>query len=117
VIQAWGEDNLCPHCHQAFTFDHRCDTEDRRINQKFDKVKAKLRQSPLLKMIREAHEHQEYQSYSTKNETPFTMDHSFFLGEDEGQQNDDDERHQAQLSDEQEDVESRSSTPPSDDPQ
>jgi hypothetical protein len=116
VIQAWGEDNLCPHCHQAFTFDHRCDTEDRRINQKFDKVKAKLRQSPLLKMIREAHEHQEYQSSSTENETPFTMDHSFFLGEDEGQQDDDDEHHQAQSSDEQEDVESRSPTPPSDDP-
>jgi hypothetical protein len=68
-------------------------------------------------MIREAHEHQEYQSSSTENETPFTMDHSFFLGEDEGQQDDDDEHHQAQSSDEQEDLESHSSTPLSDDPQ
>jgi galactose mutarotase-like enzyme len=67
-------------------------------------------------MVREAHEHQEYQSSSTENETPFTMDHSFFLGEDEGQLDDDNEHHQVQSSDEQEDVESRSPTPPSDDP-
>ena len=115
VVEAWGEDNLCPLCHKQFTFDHRCNPEDKRINKHFDTVKFKLRQSPLLKMIREAHEHQAYQSSSTENETPFTMDHSFFLGEDEGQpddeQDDDDEHHQAQSSDEQEDVESRSPTP------
>jgi hypothetical protein len=117
VIEAWGEANLCPHCYQAFTFDHRCNAEDRRINQKFDKVKAKLRESPLIKIFREAHEHQEYQSSSTENETPFTMDNSFCVGEDEGQQDDDDEHHQAQSSDEQEDVDSRHSKPFFDDPQ
>jgi hypothetical protein len=80
------DDNLCPACHKPFTLDHRCDPEDKRISGKFDSVKAKLRQSPLLRMIQEAHEGSETQSSSTENATPFTMDDSFFLGEDEGQQ-------------------------------
>ena len=85
VVNSWGDDNLCPLCHQAFTLDHRCDPEDKRVSSKFDGVKAKLRQSPLLKMIQEAHEGGDNQSSSTDNATPFTMDSSFFLGEDEGQ--------------------------------
>ncbi len=36
-------------------------------------------------MIREAHEGPDNQSSSTENATPFTMDDSFFLDEDEGQ--------------------------------
>jgi hypothetical protein len=72
-------------CHQAFTLDHRCDPEDKRVSNKFDGVKAKLRQSPLLKMIQEAHEGGDNQSSSTDNATPYTMDSSFFLGEEEGQ--------------------------------
>ncbi len=86
VVEAWGEDNLCPLCHKQFTFDHRCNPEDKRINKHFDTVKFKLRQSPLLKMIREAHEVQEHQSSSTDNVLPFSMNHSYFVGDDEGQQ-------------------------------
>ncbi len=41
-------------------------------------------------MIQEAHEGPDNQSSSTENSTPFTMDGSFFLGEDEGQQDDED---------------------------
>jgi hypothetical protein len=47
VVEAWGDDNLCPMCHKDFTFNHRCDPEDKRI-------KSKLRQSPLLKLIRDS---------------------------------------------------------------
>ncbi len=48
VVEAWGDDSLCPICHKHFTFDRRCDPEDKRINKKFDTVKSKLRRSPLL---------------------------------------------------------------------
>jgi hypothetical protein len=47
VLEAWGDDNLCPTCHKEFSFSHRCDPEDRHISTHFQKVKAKLRQSPL----------------------------------------------------------------------
>ena len=50
VVKAWGDDNLCPLCHKDFTFNHRCDPEDK-INVSTDTVKSKLRHSPLLKMI------------------------------------------------------------------
>jgi hypothetical protein len=43
VVEAWGDDNLCPICHKDFTFNHRCDPEDKRINKHFDTVKSKLR--------------------------------------------------------------------------
>ena len=43
-------------------------------------------------MIQKAHEGSDNQSSSTDNVTPFTMDGSFFLGEDEGQQ-DEEEYH------------------------
>jgi hypothetical protein len=85
VVEEWSDDNLCPLCHKHFTFDYRCDPEDKRIDTKFDTVKSKLRQSPLLKMIREAHEGYEQQSSSTDDVVPFKMTHNFFLGEDEGQ--------------------------------
>ena len=88
VVEAWGDDNLCPMCHKDFTFNHRCDPEDKRINKHFDTVKSKLRQSPLLKLIREAHEGTDEESSSTDNVLPFSMNHSFFVGEDEGQQDD-----------------------------
>ncbi len=90
VVNSWGDDNLCPTCHKAFTLDHQCDPEDKRVSGKFDSVKAKLRQSPLLRMIREAHEGPDNQSSSAENATPFTMDNSFFLGEDDGQQEEED---------------------------
>ncbi len=86
VVNSWGDDNLCPTCHKTFTLDHRCDPEDKRVSDKFDSVKAKLRQNPLLGMIQETHEGSDNQSSSTDNVTPFTMDGSFFIGEDEGQQ-------------------------------
>ncbi len=41
-------------------------------------------------MIREAHEGPDNQSSPTEDATPFTMDSSFFLGEDEGQQDEED---------------------------
>jgi hypothetical protein len=40
-------------------------------------------------MIQEAHEGPDNQSSSTDNAIPFTMDGSFSLGEDEGQQDED----------------------------
>jgi hypothetical protein len=88
VVEAWGDDNLCPMCHKGFTFNHRCDPEDKRINKHFDTVKSKLRHSPLLKLIREAHEGTDEESSSTDNVLPFSMNHSYFVGEDEGQQDD-----------------------------
>jgi hypothetical protein len=88
VVEAWGDDNLCPICHKDFTFNHRCDPEDKCINKHFDTVKSKLRQSPLLKLIREAHEGTDQESFSTDNVLPFSMNHSYFVGEDEGQQED-----------------------------
>jgi hypothetical protein len=92
VIELWGDDNLCPTCHKAFSFNHRCDPEDKRISAHFHKVKAKLRQSPLLKLIQEAHESNDQESSSSDQATPFTIDSSFFVEDDEGQQdsNDDD---------------------------
>jgi hypothetical protein len=75
-------------CHKDFTFNHRCDPEDKRINKHFDTVKPKLRQSPLLKLIREAHEGTDEESSSADNVLPFSMNHSYFVGEDEGQQDD-----------------------------
>ncbi len=39
-------------------------------------------------MIREAHEGTDEESSSTDNVLPFSMNHSFFVGEDEGQQDD-----------------------------
>ena len=90
VVNSWGDDNLCPTCHKPFTLDHRCDPEDKRVSGKFDSVKAKLRQSPLLRMIREAHVGPDNQSSPTDDATPFTMNGSFFLGEDEGQQDEED---------------------------
>jgi hypothetical protein len=75
-------------CHKDFTFNHRCDPEDKRINKHFDTVKSKLRQSPLLKLIREAHEGTDEESSSTDNVLPFSMNHSYFVGEDKGQQDD-----------------------------
>ena len=56
VVNSWCDDNLCPICHKTFSLDHRCDPDDKRVSSKFDDVKAKLRQSPLLKMVQEAHE-------------------------------------------------------------
>ncbi len=88
VVEAWGDDNLCPMCHKDFTFNHRCDPEDKRINKHFDTVQSKLRQSPLLKLIREAHEGTDQESSSTDNVLPFSMNHSYFVGKDEGQQED-----------------------------
>ncbi len=88
VVEAWGDDNLCPICHKDFAFNHRCDPEDKRSNKNFDTVKSKLRQSPLLKLIREAHEGTDQESSSTDNVLPFSMNHSYFVGEDEGQQDD-----------------------------
>jgi hypothetical protein len=45
VVNSWGDDNLCPLCHQAFTLDHRCNPEDKCVSSKFDGIKAKLRQT------------------------------------------------------------------------
>ncbi len=100
VVNSWGDDNLCPICHKTFSLDHRCESDDKRISSKFDGVKAKLRQSPLLKMIQEAHEGVDNQSSSTENSTPFTMDGSFFLEEDEGQQDEEDYSHHESEKDE-----------------
>jgi hypothetical protein len=46
------------------------------INKHFDTVKSKLRQSPLLKLIREAHEGTDQESSSTDNVLSFSMNHS-----------------------------------------
>jgi hypothetical protein len=51
-------------------------------------IQSKLRQSPLLKLIREAHEGTDQESSSTDNVLPFSMNHSYVVGEDEGQQDD-----------------------------
>ena len=110
VVNSWGDDNLCPTCHKAFTLDHRCDTDDKRVSGKFDSVKAKLRQSPLLRMIREAHEGPDNQSSSTDNATPFTMNGSFFLGEDEGQRDEEERDEEERYSPQSEEDEGTSSS-------
>jgi hypothetical protein len=74
----------------SYSFSHRCDPEDKRISTHFHKVKAKLRQSPLLKLIQEAHEGNDQESSSSNDAPPFTMNTSFFLEDDEGQQDSDD---------------------------
>jgi hypothetical protein len=91
-----------------FTFNHRCDPEDKRINKHFDAVKAKLRQSPLLKLVREAHEGTDQESSSTDNVLPFSMNHSYFVGEDEGQQDDNLDRNQDHSDDEEDYTHSQS---------
>jgi hypothetical protein len=110
VVNSWGDDNLCPTCHKAFTLDHRCDTDDKRVSGKFDSVKAKLRQSPLLRMIREAHEGPDNQSSSTDDATPFTMNGSFFLGEDEGQRDEEERDEEERYSPQSEEDEGTSSS-------
>jgi hypothetical protein len=75
-------------CHRPFAFDHRCNPEDKCINKNFDTVKSKLRQSSLLKLTREAHEGTDHESSSTDNVLPISMNHSYFVGDDEGQQDD-----------------------------
>jgi hypothetical protein len=60
--------------------------EDKRISSHFYKVKAKLRHSPLLTLIQEAHEPIEEESSSSDQAPPFTMNASFFVEDDEGQQ-------------------------------
>ena len=32
VVNSWGDDNLCPTCHKAFTLDHRCDASGRQAS-------------------------------------------------------------------------------------
>jgi hypothetical protein len=93
VIESWGDDNLCPTCHKEFSFNHRCDPEDKRIGTHFHKVRAKLRQSPLLKLIQEAHEGNNQESSSSDQATPFTMNASFFVEDDEGQQDSNDDHY------------------------
>ena len=92
------------------SIDHRCDTDDKRVSGKFDSVKAKLRQSPLLRMIREAHEGPDNQSSSTDNATPFTMNGSFFLGEDEGQRDEEERGEEERYSPQSEEGEGTSSS-------
>jgi hypothetical protein len=91
VIEAWGDDNLCPICHKTFSFSHRCDPEDKCISSHFHKVKAKLRQSPLLKLIQETHEGNDQESSSSNQATPFTMNISFFVEDDKGHQDSNDD--------------------------
>jgi hypothetical protein len=109
VVEAWGDANLCPICHKDFNFNHSCDPEDKRINKHFDTVKSTLRRSPLLKLIREAHEGTDQESSSTDNVLPFSMNHSYFVGEDEGQQ-DDTLDHNQDHSDDQEEYKPHSQT-------
>jgi hypothetical protein len=119
VIELWGDDNLYPTCHKAFSFNHRCNPEDKCISTHFHKVKAKLRQSPLLKLVQEAHEDSDHESSSSDQATPFTMNTSFFVEDDEGQQDSNDdyytresERESAddsQHSDEERDIDSNDS--------
>ncbi len=103
-----SDDNLCSICHKDFTFNHRCDPEDKRINKHFDVGKSKLRQSPLLKLIMEAHEGTDQESSSTDNVLPFSMSHSYFVGEDEGQQDDNLDRNQDHSDDEEDYTHSQS---------
>ncbi len=95
VLEAWGDDNLCPTCHKAFSFSRqRCDPEDKHISSHFHKVKAKLHQSPLLKLIQEAHEPIEEESSSSDQAPPFTRNTSFFVEDDEGQQDSNDDHYE-----------------------
>jgi hypothetical protein len=52
-----------------------------------------LRQSPLLKLIQDAHEGNDQESSSSDQATPFAMNTSFFVEDDEGQQDSNDDHY------------------------
>jgi hypothetical protein len=70
-----------------------------------------IQSSPLLKLIREAHEGTDEESSSTDNLLPFSMNHSYFVGEDEGQQDDNLEYNQDHSDDKEGYIHSQSDSP------